>query len=149
MRTRAAAAAARAAATVTLAAATATLAAAAVLATAGCGNPGGDLFSIEVRDPTPGTPVHRLVVTDDGRGRCNAGELERLTSDRLLEAREVDRELGGLWERDANLGAVPGRRSYRAESRKGTVTWSEGARPAPPAIAKATLLAVRLRRELC
>jgi hypothetical protein len=116
---------------------------------AGCGNPGGDLMSIEVREPTPGMPIHRLVVTDDGRGRCNAGELERLSSERLLEAREVERELDDLLKRDARLPPIPGRRGYRAETREGTVGWSEGARPAPPVIAKATALALKLRRELC
>jgi hypothetical protein len=116
---------------------------------AGCGNPGGDLMSIEVREPTAGTPVERLVVTDDGRGRCNAGELERLSSERLLEAREVERELDDLLKRDARLPPIPGRRAYRAETREGTVTWSEGARPAPEVIAKGTALALKLRRELC
>ena len=125
------------------------LAAAAALA-AGCGNPGGDLISIEVRDPEPGAPVQRLVVTDDGRGSCDGGELERLESDRLLEAREVERELRDELKRDAAFQPRrPGRAVYLAESRDGTVTWTEGARPAPVGVAKATALALKLRRELC
>jgi hypothetical protein len=117
-----------------------------VLSAAGCGNPGGDIIAIEVREPTAGTPIQRLVVTDDGRGRCNAGELERLDSSRLLEAREVERELDEL-ERSEFPGPS-GRRSYRAVMRDATVTWIEGARE-PPVLAKATLLALNLRRELC
>ena len=116
---------------------------------AGCGNPGGDLISIEVREPTAGgKPVHRLVVTDDGRGRCNAGELERLPSERLLEAREAQRELEELADRGVRLPARPGRRAYRVHMRAGSVSWSEGDR-ADPALAKATLLATKLRHELC
>lgn len=117
---------------------------------AGCGNPGGDLIAIEVREPEPGTPIQRLVVTDDGRGSCSGGELERLESGRLLETREVERELKEHLERDASFQPTrPGRAVYRAESRDGTVTWTEGATPAPVAVAKATALALKLRRELC
>jgi hypothetical protein len=121
----------------------------AALAAAGCGNPGGDLIAIEVREAGAGTPATRLVVTDDGRGSCNGSELERLPSERLLEAREVEREIERLAVNDTRLPPLRGRRSYRAETPDGSVTWSEGFRPAPEGIAEGTLLALKLRRELC
>jgi hypothetical protein len=121
----------------------------ALLAIAGCGNPGGDILAIEVREPTAGTPIQRLVVTDDGRGRCNAGDLERLRSSRLLEAREVQRELEELSGDRSEFRGPRGRRAYRAETPDATVTWVEGAPNVPDAIPKATLLALNLRRELC
>ena len=124
-------------------------AAALAVAAAACGNPGGDILAIEVRDPAPGTPIHRLVVTDDGRGRCDAGDLERLDSARLLEAREVQRGLEDLSGERSEFGGPTGRRSYRADMRNATVSWVEGAAPVPEVIPKATLLATRLRRELC
>jgi hypothetical protein len=124
------------------------LAALAAALLAGCGNPGGDLMSIEVREPTAGTPVERLVVTDDGRGRCNAGDLERLPSERLLEAREVERELEDLVVRRVRPRALPGRRAYRAHMREGTIGWSEGD-VSEPVLPKGTLLATKLRHELC
>ena len=127
----------------------AALATAATLAAAGCGNPGGDLMAIEVTQPAGG-PTTRLVVTDDGRGRCDDGKLERLSSERLLEAREVHRDLGDLFHDHATFDPdQPGRRVYKALSRDGDVTWTEGASPAPPEIAKATLLALNLQRDLC
>jgi hypothetical protein len=127
----------------------AALAIAAALAAAGCGNPGGDLMAIEVTEPSGGEPT-RLVVTDDGRGRCDDGKLQRLSSERLLEAREVHRDLGDLFDRHATFQPDrPGRRLYKALSRDGNVTWTEGASPAPPEIAKATLLALNLQRDLC
>ncbi|MDQ3935599.1 MAG: hypothetical protein M3340_13315 [Actinomycetota bacterium] len=113
-----------------------------------CGNPGGDIIAIEVREPRAGTPIQRLVVTDDGRGSCNGGELERLESARLLEAREVQRELDELPGERTDFGRLESRRSYRAVMRDATVTWAEGARR-PEVLPKATLLALNLRRELC
>ena len=115
-----------------------------LLALAGCGNPGGDLIALEER----GTGFNRMVVTDDGRGSCNGGELKRLESDRLLEAREVERELRELSEKATNFPESTGGRHFRAQMRGVTVTWRERSAQ-DPALPKATLLTLKLRRELC
>lgn len=115
-----------------------------LLAAAGCGNPGGDLIALEER----GARFTRLVVTDDGRGSCNGGELKRLASERLLEAREVERELQRLADERTNFPASGGGRRFRAQMRGATVTWMERSRQ-DPILAKATLLTLKLRRELC
>jgi hypothetical protein len=120
-------------------------AAAAAAVLAGCGNPGGDLIAIEQRGPAG---AHRLVVTDDGRGRCDGGELERLDSSRLLEAREVQREMEELPGERTYFGVLRDRTTYRATMRDAEITWTEGARR-PDVLPKATLLALNLRRELC
>lgn len=122
------------------------LALAGLLALAGCGNPGGDILAIEVHQP--GGDVQRLRVTDDGRGSCDGGELARLESRRLLEAREVEREMEELEGERSDFGRLEGRVTYRASMRDAVVTWTEGARR-PDVLPKATLLALRLRRELC
>jgi hypothetical protein len=88
------------------------------------------------------------VVTDDGRGSCDGGELERLDSGRLLEAREVQREMAELPGERTNFGLLTNRTTYRATMRDADVSWSEGARR-PEVLPKATLLALNLRRELC
>ena len=118
----------------------------ATVALAGCGNPGGDLIGIEVRDP--GGQVDRLRVTDDGRGSCDGGELRRLASQRLLDAREVEREMEELPGERSDFGRLEDRVSYRASMRDAVVTWAQGARR-PEVLSKATLLALNLRRELC
>jgi hypothetical protein len=123
----------------------AALAAPVALGATGCGNPGGDLIAIEARGPG-GT--NRLVVTDDGRGRCGDGELVRLESQRLLDAREVQREMEELPGERSDFGRLEGRTNYRASMRDAEVTWTEGARR-PEVLPKATLLALNLRRELC
>jgi hypothetical protein len=117
----------------------------ALLALVGCGNPGGDLIALEER----GAHFTRIVVTDDGRGKCNDGELQRLESQRLLEAREVERKLQELAdEGTTNFPDDLGGRHFRAQMRGTTVTWREGSRQ-DEALPKATLLTIRLRRELC
>lgn len=115
-----------------------------LLALAGCGNPGGDLIALEER----GVHFTRVVVTDDGRGSCNGGELKRLASERLLEAREVERELQELADEGTNFPGPQGGRHFRAQMRGATVTWTERSRQ-DPVLPKATLLALKLRRELC
>jgi hypothetical protein len=117
---------------------------AAVAVLAGCGNPGGDLIALEER----GAHFTRVVVTDDGRGSCNGGELERLESGRLLEAREVERELQELADERTNFPDANGGRHFRAQMRGATVTWMERSRQ-DPILPKATLLTLRLRAELC
>ena len=122
----------------------AALVAAIALTALGCGNPGGDLIALEERS------VHftRLVVTDDGRGRCNDGELQRLESGRLLEAREVERELRELADERTNFPDPTGGRQFRAQMRGVTITWMERSQQ-DPALPKATALTLKLRRELC
>jgi len=120
------------------------LAAALALIT-GCGNPGGDLIAIEKNGDGA---VERLVVTDDGRGSCDGGELKYLVSDRLLEAREAERDLQDLPGTKVDFGRLAGRTIYTARMRDSVVTWSEGARR-PPVLPKATLLALKLQNELC
>lgn len=126
------------------AAALALIATALALLAAGCGNPGGDLIALEER----GAGFTRLVVTDDGRGSCNGGKLERLESDRLLEAREVERELSELAAERTNFPESTGGRHFRAQMRDATVTWRERSAQ-DPALPKATALILKLRRELC
>ena len=112
---------------------------------AGCGNPGGDQLALE----ESGAHFNRLVVTDDGRGRCNDGELERLQDGRLLEAREVERELRELADKGRTIFPEnTGGRHFRAQMRGVTVTWRERSAQ-DPILPKATLLTIQLRRELC
>jgi hypothetical protein len=125
-------------------------AAAAVAAlVAGCGGESGDLLAIEVSGgPVRGT--ERIVVTEDGRARCNGGELEAIPNARLLDAREVEREMEPLAEKGASYPATgPDRRHYLARTRDGNVSWIEGARATPKVIGEATLLALQLERQLC
>jgi hypothetical protein len=118
------------------------------LAAAGCGAASGDLIAIQVSGG-PGRVNERIRVTDDGRASCNGGPLRPLTSQQVLDAREAKRALKPLAKRGAGYSSHrPGVRRYVARSVDGSVTWTEGA-AGPPALARATLLALRLGRQLC
>jgi hypothetical protein len=116
---------------------------------AGCGGGAGDLVAIEVSGgPVKGT--EHLVVTEDGRARCNAGPLEPITNDQLLDAREIERDLEPLAKDGATYPATGAdRRRYLARTRDGSVRWTEGAKGAPSVIGKATLLALQVERQVC
>ena len=117
---------------------------------ASCGGSAGDLLALEVSGGFQSEPV-RLVVTEDGRGRCGDGALEPISSERLIEARDVERELEGLAEEGARFDgreSADGRR-YVASTRAGTVRWSEGAAGLPEVLPRAALLAQQLQDDLC
>jgi hypothetical protein len=113
----------------------------------GCGTATEDLMAIEVT----GGPAHvreRIRVTDDGRASCG-GALRPISSQMLLDAREVKRELRPSARSGASFTSPrSGARQYLVRSFDGTVRFSEGA-PGPPALGRATLLALQLERELC
>ncbi|MEA2397994.1 MAG: hypothetical protein QOK25_1550 [Thermoleophilaceae bacterium] len=121
--------------------------AALTVAVAGCGAPSGDLLGIQVT----GGPAHvreRIRVTDDGQASCG-GALRQLSSQQVLEAREVKRLLKPLAKQGASYTSPrAGGRRYVASSLDGSVSFTEGA-PGPPALARATLLALQLERQLC
>jgi hypothetical protein len=146
------------------------LAAVAALALSACGGEAGDLLALEASGGPQEEPL-RLTVTEDGRGTCDRGELgmagplEPIPSARLIEAREVERELEGLaqdgaaftGEDDAAASgsaqeAQPdgaGVRRYVARTRAGTVRWVEGAPELPEILPRAALLAEQLEDDLC
>ena len=127
----------------------AVLAAAVVAVLAGCGGSAGDLLAIEVSGGLEGRSTS-VTVTSDGRGRCDAGPLAQLPSERVIEAREVERELGGLAAGGASFDeAGADRRQYVARTKAGTVRWTEGASALPAVLPRTALLERRLEQDLC
>jgi hypothetical protein len=119
----------------------------AVVWLAGCGTATEDLMAIEVT----GGPAHaheRIRVTDDGRASCN-GPLRQISSQMLLDAREAKRLLRPYARNGATFSSTrKGVRQYVVRSFDGAVRFSEGA-AGPVALARVTLLALRLERQLC
>ncbi|MEX2196169.1 MAG: hypothetical protein WD844_12865 [Thermoleophilaceae bacterium] len=114
---------------------------------AGCGGESGDLLAIEVSGGPQGTD-RTIVVTGDGRGRCDGGELQPISNQQLIDARELERELTELDEEERRFGGGEGR-SYVARARDGALRWSEGTEPKPELLPRLELLALQLGRELC
>lgn len=110
------------------------VACAGVLLLAGCGEGGapGDLFVVERDGSVPGARL-TLRLSNDGGAYCNDLPRKELTSDQLLEARALRRELIGEEPEEAgpaDRGAryPPGRRtifSFRVITEDGTVRFSD------------------------
>ena len=119
------------------------------VALAGCGGSPGDLLSINVS----GGPAKRkqtIVVQDDGQATCNGRASKDIGSAALIDAREIERELGD----DAERGAVyestrPDATNYVARTKDGTVRWDDRAPALPQVLAKAQLFALQQGRNLC
>lgn len=122
----------------------------ALLLLAGCGGTAGDLLSITVSGgPAAAAAKHTIVVSGDGRGSCDRGELRALDSQRVIEAREIERDARKLARDAASYPERPGARRYVLSTNDGVVRWSEGDSGLPAALPRAQLLALRLERQLC
>jgi hypothetical protein len=98
--------------------------AALVVLVAGCGSPPADLFSVERSGADRNANV-QVVVSDGGSVTCDGAEHE-LDADRLLQARQLVRDL----EPQAELGIeLPRGRgtnlSYRVSTEAGSVAFSD------------------------
>jgi hypothetical protein len=113
----------------------------------GCGGSAGDLLSIEVSGGPGG--AHTVVVSGDGRGTCDRGDLEALPSETVIDAREVEREAGEPAGEGTSYPPRRGARRYALETDDGVVRWSEGTPGLPEVLPKAQLLALQLERQLC
>ena len=128
----------------------AVVAIAAAAGVAGCGGTAGDLLSITVSGgPGAAAAKHTLVVSGDGRGSCDRGKLGALESQRVIEAREIEREARKLARDAASYPERPGARRYALSTNDGVVRWSEGNPALPNVLPRAQLLALQLQRELC
>jgi hypothetical protein len=120
------------------------------LLVASCGGEAGDLMAIEVaKGPARGRALD-IVIESDGRASCNDRPEETIPSDLLIEARDLERDIGDLAEEGAFFEPTgAGRREYVVRIKAGTVRWSEGNRGLPRELPRTQLLAVRLDRLLC
>ena len=120
------------------------------LLAAGCGGEAGDLMAIEIaKGPARGRGLD-IVIKSDGRATCNDGAEEAIPSELLIDARELERDLGDLAEQGAFFEPTgAGRREYVVRIKAGTVRWSEGNRGLPRELPRTQLLALRLDRLLC
>jgi hypothetical protein len=128
----------------------ATAAALALLA-AGCGGSPGDLMSLE-RSGGFTAEKQDIVIRNDGQASCNGGKQRDIGSQRLVDAREIERELGDLADNAAVFVAPRGTKdvsSYTARLKKGTVRWDDRAVALPGVLSRAQLLALQLGRKLC
>lgn len=121
---------------------------AAPLLASGCGGSAGDLLSITVSGGlTRGSQT--VVVSGDGRASCDRGPLKPIPSDRVIDAREVERDATDYAKRAAEYPAREGVRRYALNTKDGVVRWSEGTPGLPAVLPRAQLLALQLTRIAC
>jgi hypothetical protein len=123
-------------------------AAAAGLVLAGCGGAPGDLLAISATGGAAGG-THTLVVTGDGRGSCDKGSLKQLPSDRVLDARGIERDATELATKATDLPARKGARRFTLSTKDGEVHWSERTPGIPSVLPRAQLLELQLEQILC
>jgi hypothetical protein len=103
-----------------------------IVLVSGCGTASPDLFEVRRTGEDRAANV-TLVVNDGGHVTCN-GEEHPLDADRLLQARELTRDLAEPAELGIELPPGPNAvLSYRVRLEAGTVSFSDTSRGNPPA----------------
>ncbi len=105
---------------------------------AGCGSPSPDLFVVERTGAVPGARL-TLIIDDGGFVRCNGGDRQQISSDQLIDAREIARALNGASEEepglvDKQLNLPPKSGSilrYNVRSEGGTVAFADNSAGQP------------------
>ena len=135
----------------------------AAVALAACGTPSADLMVITRSGTIPGAKL-TLRLQDGGEVTCNGRTGASMTSDQLIAARELVRELeGGDIDRqndvtsdsgplDRNLTLPPGPKAilrYRIRAEEGTVAFSDTSRGQPAAFFKAAALVRGIAKGAC
>ena len=101
-----------------------------VLVLAGCGSPSPDLFVVKRSGPDPKANL-TMRVSDGGSVFCN-GKEHALGAKRLLQARELTRQLSKQAELGLELPPGPGANlRYRVRLEAGTVAFSDTSRGNP------------------
>lgn len=129
---------------------------AATAALAGCGSPSADLFVVHRTGSTPGARL-TMLVGDGGTVTCNDGATKEITSDDLILARKIARELNG--KDDAHPGPAvdtvrlaPGPGSilrYEIRSEKGRVAFADTSAGQPAVFYRAAKFVRDIARRVC
>ena len=122
--------------------------AAVVLGAAACGTPSADLFVVERAGSLPDAKL-TLVVGDGGSVECD-GEERSISSDRLLEARELARDLEPLLARRTVLPG--GRRAllrFRVLGDAGEARFADVTAARDPVLARVLAFTRAVAKEAC
>ena len=121
----------------------------AITALAGCGAPSADLFEV-VRSGKDRNANVTILVSDDGSVRCNKKKAVPMGAERLLDARQLARDL----EKQAALGLELPREkgsilSYRVRLEPGTVTFSDRSRGLPRSFSRVMAFTSDVAKNVC
>lgn len=129
-----------------------TRAATAVLACvllAACGTPSHDLFVVTRTGELPGARL-KLLVADGGQVRCNDGGERRLSSEQLIDARELERDLEEPASRGVSLRPGPGSLlTYSVRLETGTVRFGDTSSRQPAAFYRLAAFVREVAKGVC
>jgi hypothetical protein len=127
-----------------LAAVVALLAAGAV----GCGTPSPDLFVVKRDGTVPGAKLELLV--SDQTARCNKGAVKNLTSEQILEARDIRDDLIDVQEGLVDVPKQPPSQifSFAVTTEMGTLRYSDTAQR-PPILPRLSRFTRRIAIDTC
>jgi hypothetical protein len=116
---------------------------------AGCGAPSADLFVV-TRSGKDRNANLRLLVSDDGTVRCNQRKPVPMGAKRLLDARELARDL----QKQAALGLELPREkgsilSYRVRLEAGTIAFADTSRGLPKPFTRVEAFTADVAERVC
>ena len=116
---------------------------------AGCGSKSADLFAVERAGSIPGARLS-MVVNDAGNVRCNGGRTVGITSQELLDARELQTDLKEPAADRVDLLARPGSvLRYRVETPDGVVHFADNSRGRTAVFGRLSLYVRQLAQRHC
>ena len=127
------------------------------VAVVGCGTPSADLLVVERTGDVPGARL-TLRLQDGGEATCNDDRTGTITSEQLIEARALVRELRGDPEEDEpgllrtapRLPAQPGSvLAFTVRAEDGTARFADNARGLPTAYSRLIKLTRDVARGAC
>jgi hypothetical protein len=121
---------------------------AAALALAACGTPSPDLFVVRREGTVPGAKLMLLV--SDTSARCNGGQAQELSSDQILEARDITRELLKIQSGKVAVPSAPPAQIFRFSVRTedGTLRYGDTAQR-PDVLPRLTRFVRRVAIDVC
>jgi hypothetical protein len=115
----------------------------------GCGQAAPDLFQVTRSGADRNANVD-LVVNDAGSATCNRTIHKPISSEQLIDAREIARDLGELAKLDIDLPKGTGATlHYKARSDLGTVAWWDTSPGQDTTLAKLTRFTKDIAEDVC
>jgi hypothetical protein len=129
-------------------AALAASAAALAVAASGCGTPSPDLFVMQRAGTVPGAELKLLI--SDQTARCNDGPVKDLTSEQILEARDIRRDLIDVQEGVVDMPKPPPAQifTFAVTTEQGTLRYSDTTQR-PPILPRLSRFTRRVAIDTC
>jgi hypothetical protein len=115
---------------------------------AGCGTPSPDLFVVKRDGNVPGAKLELLV--SDQTARCNKGAVKNLTSEQILEARDIRDDLIEVQEGLVDVPRQPPSQifTFAVTTEMGTLRYADTAQR-PPILPRLSRFTRRIAIDTC